>query len=212
VKQKQLKVKVCGLRDADNIKAISALDIDYAGFIFYPSSPRFAGNMEANNISVFGKSTKKIGVFVNEQLDMIVKTAGKYNLDGVQLHGNENADDLNCLRRKGLLTIKAFHVSCDFDFSECQAYANVCDCFLFDTKTAGYGASGKHFQWDMLNSYAGKTPFFLSGGIAPCDVPEIQKINHPAFYGIDLNSKFELLPGIKNTETLKIFLKTIGKL
>lgn len=195
----------------ENIRAVAALQPNFMGFIFYPKSPRYAEPLDIATLNALPKSIKKIGVFVNEDLEDILTIATKYDLDGVQLHGTEMVEMCKELRKAGFIVIKAFPVAEAYNFKVTKAYEGTCDYFLFDTKTDAYGGSGVKFNWAMLNEYVGETPFLLSGGIAADDAEAILKIEHPKLAGIDLNSKFEVKPGLKNVELLSAFLKEIGK-
>ena len=207
----KLKVKVCGMKIPENINAVLGLGLDFMGFIFYPKSPRYAEPLEVQTLKEIPESVKKIGVFVNESLENILTIVTKYKLDGVQLHGSEMADVCKELRKVGLIVLKAFPIAEAYNFKVTKAYEGACDYFLFDTKTDAYGGSGVKFDWTMLDEYNGDTPFFLSGGIADDDAKAILKINHPKFAGIDLNSKFEISPGLKNVELLRIFLSELNR-
>ena len=200
-----LAIKICGMKFSENILAVADLKPDFMGFIFYTKSPRYAEPLDISVLNSLPESIKKIGVFVNEDIEDILTIVYKYNLDGVQLHGSENVDVCKKLKDTGLLVIKAFPVTDANNFKVTKAYEGVCDYFLFDTKTDAYGGSGLKFNWNILNMYKGKTPFLLSGGIAPDDEEAILKIEHPKFAGIDLNSKFEVKPGLKNIELLREF-------
>jgi len=206
-----MKIKICGMKILENIRAVAALQPDFMGFIFYPKSLRYAEPLDINTLNTLPASIKKIGVFVNEELENILTIATKYNLDGVQLHGNELVRMCKELHKAGFMVIKAFPIAEAYNFKVTKKYEGTCDYFLFDTKTDAYGGSGVKFNWGMLNEYVGETPFLLSGGIAPDDAEAILKIEHPKFAGIDLNSKFEVKPGEKNVELLKVFLKEIRK-
>jgi phosphoribosylanthranilate isomerase len=204
-----LGVKICGMKIPENIRAVAALQPDFMGFIFYPKSPRYAEPLDIATLNALPKSIKKIGVFVNEDLEDILTIATKYDLDGVQLHGTELVEMCKELRKAKFIVIKAFPVAEAYNFKVTKAYEGTCDFFLFDTKTDAYGGSGVKFNWAMLNEYVGETPFLLSGGIAADDAEAILKIEHPKLAGIDLNSKFEVKPGLKNVELLSGFLKEI---
>ena len=206
-----MKIKICGMKFPENIRAVAALKPDFMGFIFYPKSPRYAEPLDSAALSALPVSIKKIGVFVNENLENILTFVYKYKLDGVQLHGTELVEMCKELRKTGLMVIKAFPIAEAYNFRVTRPYEGVCDYFLFDTKTDAYGGSGVKFNWKMLDEYVGETPFLLSGGIAADDAEAILKIKHPKFAGIDLNSKFEVKPGEKNVELLKVFLKEIRK-
>ncbi len=195
----------------ENIRSIANLQPDFMGFIFYPKSPRYAEPLDLETLQSLPKSIKKIGVFVNESLENILTIVYKYNLDGVQLHGSENVEICRKLKDTGLLVLKAFPIADAYNFNVTKNYEGACDYFLFDTKTEAYGGSGVKFDWSILNEYKGETPFLLSGGIAADDAEAILEIEHPKFAGIDLNSKFEVSPGLKNVELLKGFMKEIRK-
>lgn len=194
------------MKHPENIRNVAALQPDFMGFIFYPKSPRFAEPLDVSVLNALPPTIKKIGVFVNESLENILTITSKYNLDGVQLHGTEMVNMCMELRKAGHIVIKAFPVAEAYNFKVTKAYEGACDYFLFDTKTDAYGGSGLKFNWGMLDEYVGETPFLLSGGIAADDAEAILKIEHPKFVGIDLNSKFEVSPGLKNVELLKGFL------
>lgn len=207
--QHALRIKICGMKDPENILQTATLKPHFMGFIFYPKSPRYAQALNISVLNELPKSIKKIGVFVNEDIDNILTIVYKYKLDGVQLHGSELVKTCRDIKDSGLIVIKAFPIEESYNFRVTKTYEGVCDYFLFDTKTDAFGGSGKKFDWTMLNEYKGQTPFILSGGIAQEDIYAIQKIEHPLFYGIDLNSKFETKAGHKNVESLREFLKEI---
>jgi len=202
-----MKIKVCGLKYKDNIEQIAALQFDYMGFIFYPKSKRFVG--EDFEMPVINKNVKKVGVFVNAEPDYILNKINKYNLDAIQLHGDETAGYCSTVKElllknentKNIELIKAFGVDESFDFEKLTPYCNSCDYFLFDTKTKEYGGSGNQFNWKILGNYTNAIPYFLSGGIGIEDIEKIKKGSiklNP--YAIDVNSKFELEPGLKDIE------------
>ena len=197
-----MKIKVCGLRDNDNIKAVAALKPDYLGFICYDPSPRYINDIPADILIDMPANIYKTGVFVNESKDTIDKLIADYGFNAIQLHGSENPEFANSFRDK-VIVLKAFGLNNDFDFEQLNNYANKVDYFLFDTKTDMHGGSGKTFDWSVLDKYKLNVPFFLSGGLSLDNLDEIANIDHPQFYGVDLNSKFETSPGIKDIEKLK---------
>lgn len=199
-------VKICGMKFPENIQKLVALEPDFIGFIFYSKSARYVQRLDKNVLNAIPKSIKKIGVFVNEEVENILTQAYKYQLDGVQLHGAELVEVCEELHDAGLIVIKAFRMAESCNFKVTKPYEGVCDYFLFDTHTELYGGSGRKFNWTLLNEYHGDTPFLLSGGIATHDLDVITKIKHPKFAGIDLNSRFEHSPGLKNIELLSGFL------
>lgn len=202
-------IKICGMKFPENITTVAALHPDFMGFIFYPKSPRYAEPLHIETLNSLPKSIKKIGVFVNENMENILTIAHKYNLDGLQLHGTELESMCAELHKAGYIVIKAFPIAEAYNFKVTKKYEGTCDYFLFDTKTEAYGGSGVKFNWGMLDEYTGDTPFLLSGGIAADDTEAILKIEHPQFAGVDLNSKFEISPGLKDVELLKQFITTI---
>ena len=206
----KLIIKVCGMRDAANIVALSQLPIDYMGFIFYPPSPRFVGDILNNAVlEQIPKSIKKIGVFVNETLKDVERTAEKFKLDGIQLHGSEISDYCLALKDKGYIVIKAFKGETETLTCETAAYRFACDYFLFDTPSIRYGGSGRKFDWSILEQQKLHRPFFLSGGIDLEDVERIKSIAIPELYAVDINSRFEISPGIKDIEKIKKFIEKI---
>jgi len=206
-----IKVKVCGMKFPDNINQLSDLQIDYIGFIFYEKSKRFVGDLlEQFSLETFLKSIKKVGVFVNSSFDTILNANLKYHFDYIQLHGNESPEFCEQLFNGGFKIIKAFQISGEFDFFTCKAYENVCDYFLFDTKTDKFGGSGQLFDWKLLENYKLDTKFFLSGGISIENMEQIHSFSHSRLHALDLNSKFELSAGLKDISKLRLFLEKIN--
>lgn len=206
-----MKIKVCGMKNPNNIEELSSLSINYMGFIFYPKSPRYIAGLKPEILNILSDSTKRVGVFVNEKVASLFKTIEKYGLDAVQLHGNETPQYCEDLIETfpEITIIKALSISDIKDIEKTNEYEELCDYFLFDTKTSQYGGSGQKFNWEILNSYKGNKPFFLSGGISMEDIEEIKNIQHPNLYGLDLNSKFESEPGLKDLYLVKRFIKKI---
>lgn len=211
-------MKVCGLREPENIDAIIDLGVDYVGFIFYDRSSRFVGKTKLaqwleENEDRFAK-TKKVGVFVNAEVDYILNTVHDYKLDYVQLHGNESAGycqelkllwSVSTLRKARI--VKAFSITPDFDFAVTNAYAGSCPLFVFDTGgQKAHGGTGVKWDWDKLAEYQSPVPFLLSGGIGPDDAESVRQLDHPQFAGLDLNSRFEEEPGLKDVALLGKFL------
>ena len=205
-----ISVKVCGLCDPLNIQAIAGTGPDYLGFIFYPGSKRYVG--EDPDKSTFREVTagiSKVGVFVDEKPESILQLASRYTLQLIQLQGSEPAEYCEAIRSAGFRVIKAFGVAADFDFNSLGPYLPVCDYFLFDTKSDLHGGTGFRFNWDTLKQYNFEVPFFLSGGIRPEDAAAIREMHHPALYGADINSCFEIAPGIKDIDKVKSFIQKI---
>ena len=204
-----MKIKICGLRDPDNIKAVEALAPDYMGFICYDKSPRFIGAMDDDELVNISTGITKVGVFVDEDADSISKLIYKYKFDAIQLHGNESPEFCDMFKHE-VQVIKAFGIDEHFDFAKLDAYKNNVNYFLFDTKTPVHGGSGQTFDWGILERYKLSVPFFLSGGLSPDNLEEVKNIKHPAFYGVDLNSKFEVSPALKDLDKLKQAFKKIN--
>ena len=203
-----LKIKVCGMKFTQNREQVEALGIDLLGYIFFPQSKRYVG--ESPEPGLFNSTKPKAGVFVNENAFEILGLAKNFGFEYIQLHGKENPKTCGILKKQGLKILKAFPVDNQFNFESTDAFNRVADFFLFDTKTALHGGSGLKFDWNILEKYTGKKPFFLSGGIGPDDAKRIKQINHPKLLGIDLNSGFEDEPGLKNIEKLKQFIAEIN--
>ncbi|WP_222844170.1 phosphoribosylanthranilate isomerase [Saccharicrinis aurantiacus] len=205
-----IQIKVCGMRDSDNIKAVAALGPDYLGFIFYGKSPRFVeGIIDVELLNQLPNIITKTGVFVNAEFSYIKSCVNKYGLDAVQLHGNESPEFCASIQSLGLETIKAFQVSEEFDFSILDPYALCTDYFLFDTKTKTYGGSGHKFNWELLKQYNNQKPLFLSGGIDVDDASDILKLKDVNIHAVDINSRFEIEPALKSVEKVKQFIQKI---
>ncbi len=204
-----MQIKVCGMKDPCNMLQVAGLRPDMMGFIFYPPSARYAGGLRPGAVRALPPEIRKIGVFVDEKDSRMEEIAGKYGLDAVQFHGNESPKICKSFRQKGVQVIKAFHISVEADVELTGEYAGSCDYFLFDTRCDGYGGSGQAFDWNLLEHYRGTTPFLLSGGIAPRHAEAIKALRHPQLAGIDVNSCFEIAPGVKDPALLKAFMKEL---
>ena len=201
-----MKIKVCGMRDVQNIRALVQLHPDYIGLIFYSGSKRFVNKMDAQALMEVPEDIKLTGVFVNEDLEAVLQKIKIYNLKAVQLHGDESPEYCRSLgdQIKTIEIIKAFGIDDNFDFSALEPYLPVVDFFLFDTKTAGHGGSGKAFNWDVLNKYPYQKSYFLSGGIGVENLDEVLAISDERLHALDLNSRFELEPGLKDISKLNL--------
>lgn len=195
------------MREPDNIREVAALGIDWMGFIFYARSPRRFENEK--RIPAPASSCRKVGVFVNESVERMMELAVLHGLDYLQLHGNESPETCYALQKRGFSVIKAFPVATEADLASTAGYEGRADYFLFDTKCNNYGGSGKSFDWSVLNSYRGDTPFLLSGGINPESLSALRDFRHPQLAGIDLNSGFEVSPGLKDAGKLKSFINEL---
>jgi phosphoribosylanthranilate isomerase len=203
-------IKICGMREPENILAAAGLTPDFMGFIFYPGSPRFAGELlNPDILAQLPTQIRKTGVFVNEGLSGITSTVKKYSLDAVQLHGDETAELCRQIMDMGVQVIKAFSIREANSLALCADFTDSTDYFLFDTMTSNHGGSGQKFDWRMLDGFDPGHPFFLSGGIGPADTDNISGLKNSSLYGIDLNSRFEIEPGLKDTEKLKKFINEI---
>lgn len=200
-------VKVCGMRDAENIRKVEALGVDWMGFVFHRTSPRFVGELP----DYLPQRAKRVGVFVDETEEQIMETVQLFRLDMVQLHGHETPDFCSRIRSKGLKVIKAINVQNTFSTEEVSFYERACDYFLFDTKTLLPGGSGQKFDWSSLSAYRGTTPFLLSGGISPDDADRVEAFVHERCIGIDLNSRFETSPANKDIHLLQSFIDKIKR-
>lgn len=200
-----MKVKVCGMRDAENIRKVEALGINMMGFIFYPKSSRYVSNRPA----YLPQKCKRVGVFVDATIEDIRLHIVDYSLDIIQLHGHESTDFIRSLRSlcgDSITIIKAFNIATKEDLEATKPYEGLVDYFLFDTKGKSAGGNGEKFNWNVLSNYKDNTPFLLSGGIGPDDAGRAKVFQHPKCVGIDLNSRFEIEPGIKDITKLKTFL------
>ncbi len=208
---KNIKIKVCGMKDPDNIRALTTLDIDFIGFIFYRESPRYAGKLPRNITETIPENIRKVGVFVDENPCLVESLSKKFRLDYVQLHGDETPEYCRRIREEvpGIKIIKAFGIKDPPDNSFLEAYAEEADFFLFDTYTPLHGGSGKTFNREVLTGYDLKVPFFLSGGINESILDEPGSLKLPRLYALDINSRFERTPGIKDIPRIQHFIKKI---
>jgi len=198
------------MRDPENTSGVAATLPDYLGFIFYPKSKRFVGfEPSLEVLAIVPDSVKKVGVFVNETPEKVFEIYQNWNLDVVQLHGNETPKYCQQIQDSGITVFKAFSVDEDFDFNSLDAYSGVCNYFLFDTKGQLPGGTGQKFNWQLLKKYKGDVPFFLSGGIGPDDLEAVLNFSHPQLFGIDINSGFEISPALKDLEKVKSFISGI---
>ena len=195
----ELKIKVCGMREAVNIQQLVKLPIDYIGFIFYEKSARCVLEKPAVSIP---SNIKKVGVFVNADKETIHKKIKEFDLQVVQFHGNESVDLCEEIKNLGIETFKAFGIDYDFKWENIASYIEKVDYFLFDTKSEQYGGTGQTFNWEKLKDYPYSTPYWLSGGLSLENIQEAANFKDNRLYGLDLNSKFEIKPGIKNIDSL----------
>jgi phosphoribosylanthranilate isomerase len=202
-----MKLKICGMKYEDNIQAVANLQPDYLGFIFYDKSARHFNT----TIPELPNTIKKVGVFVNEDVETVLKTIKTFNLQAVQLHGNESPE--YCKAITNVEVIKVFSIKDEFNFNVLEPYEDVCDYFLFDTKGKLPGGNGFTFNWNVLNQYPSTKPYFLSGGIGLNEIEKIKEFKASEAskycYALDVNSKFEIEPGLKNIEELEKLKKHV---
>jgi len=203
-----MKLKICGMKYAENIKEIASLCPDYIGFIFHRKSPRFIGKLIIPKIP---KKIKKVGVFVNSKIEFIKNSVSNHSLEAVQLHGHESAEICKKLKNLPVIVIKAFQIDNNFNFNRLIHYETCVDFFLFDCKGPLPGGNGTSFDWDILDQYNLSIPYFLSGGIGNKDLEIIKSFKNSKAarkcFGVDINSKFELRAGKKNYLTIKKFIQ-----
>ncbi len=204
-----MKIKICGMREDDNISMVASLNPDYMGFIFYAPSPRCCSGIDPEVIAGLPRSIEPVMVTVDMNEDDIIRHADKYGFRTVQLHGNESPDMCWSLREHGFKVVKAFGVRSADNIGAMQKYLGTVDVFLFDTASAAKGGSGKKFDWKILDSYNLDVDFWLSGGIGPDDAEVLKGLKHPKFSAIDLNSRFEISPGVKDPDLLRTFLHNL---
>lgn len=210
LERRKVQIKVCGMRDPLNLEQVCALVPEYVGFIFYPRSGRFVGtDPDPMLFEIPGPAIKKVGVFVDEELSQVKKTIDKYGLDAVQLHGGETTSYCHQLSGEAVEVFKALepHTS----HSVLEKYLEVVDHLLFDSAASGKGGSGQKFDWKLLEDLPRSTSFLLSGGIGPRDAGLIRSLDLQGLMGVDVNSRFELSPGLKDIESLKEFVIEIRK-
>lgn len=205
-----MKIKVCGMREAQNIQEVAKLQPDLMGFIFYKKSARYVDEkMLVEAVQTLPSSISKVGVFVDEEVEKVLEICNCFDLKYAQLHGKETPKYCAKIKAAGISVIKVFHMDESFDLSQTEAYENCSNYLLFDTKTKGYGGSGKHFNWSLLKQYTLGIPFLLSGGISTEDLIKIKALNIPQLMGIDVNSRLEISPGNKDVNKVKeLILKT----
>lgn len=229
-------IKVCGVCTRENIQELETMDVDWLGLVFWPESPRYVRQVTARggfypDYSSFARNAKelggmpeeamkphkplRVGVFVDGMPQNIVTRVYNFNLDLVQLHGEESPVMIDNLRRtlmpdiRQVKIIKTIFVEKAEDLEACAEYEPVVDYFLFHTKGKEIGGSGKRFDWEVLQAYKGHVPFLLSGGIGPDDVEAVRSFSHPMFAGIDVNSRFEIEPGKKDMEQVRKFVEAV---
>jgi len=207
-----MMIKVCGMRDAQNIREVDALGVEMIGFIFWPGSKRYVEKVP----EYLPQNAKRVGVFVNADPEEIVHKVKEYGLGFVQLHGDEDLAYVTSLQKLFAASkieaphiIRAISVASRSSVLKAMMWDGYVDGILFETPTNGYGGSGEQFDWSLLSSYRGRTPFFLTGGIGPQSLEALKEFEHPMWLGVDLNSRFESEPGLKNVALLEPFVKEL---
>jgi phosphoribosylanthranilate isomerase len=207
-----MRIKVCGITSVEQLEQLEAIGIDLAGLIFVESSPRYAyTQLKDRSEEVRMSKIEKAGVFVNAEMSTVTRRINEFGLSAVQLHGDESPDYANLLNNQ-IPVIKAFPIKGDEDIAGLvRPYQNSCTYFLFDTHTkdGDYGGTGKKFDWEKLSTAEIAKPFFLSGGISPEHAEEVKAFHHPSFFAVDINSRFEISPGVKNMGLVSAFKNKI---
>ena len=213
-----MRIKVCGMTSVEQVLQLDEMCVEFAGFIFYPNSPRYAfRSMSRQDIKkIKGKGINKVGVFVNSPIEEVLKTVDDCGLYLVQLHGDETPK--YCEKIADYVTVvKAFRLREEDNILwKIKDYQDIADMFLFDTESTVYGGTGKKFNWDVLKGLNINKPFFLSGGIQPDDTGILQEFTKDPvakdLFSIDINSKFEISPGNKDMNKLREFIDEIKKI
>lgn len=208
MRKEDLYIKVCGITQIEDALALSDTGISHIGFIFYEKSARFVHPQTELNLLKNYSQLQKVGVFVNANRTYIEEQIHAYGLDMIQLHGEESVAFCRDLQQR-IPVMKAFKVKDEKDLAATRDYTGSCDYFLFDAAGQLYGGNGITFNWDILGSYAQETPFFLSGGIGLAQTGLLKNFNHPAWRGIDVNSRFEIRPGRKDIQKINQFLEEL---
>lgn len=211
-----MKIKVCGITKIEQLKELEVIGVDFAGLIFYKASPRYVLNngLTPEIIKKENVRINKVGVFVNESVDEILRIVDDWKLDMVQLHGDESAKFCSQISAH-VTTIKAFRVGPENNIVyKLFPYMEEADLFLFDTLGKKYGGTGEQFDWSLISNIDIQKPFFLSGGIGPQDVDKIKEFckRGSRVFSLDLNSKFEVSPGVKDMTLVKSFAEEIQKI
>jgi phosphoribosylanthranilate isomerase len=202
------KLKICGMREPSNILEVAGLQPDYMGFIFYKKSPRCVP-IDFKVPSTFPKTVKRVGVFVDENLEQIINRVHQHDLDFVQLHGNEPVAFCEKLKDRNIGVIKVFSVENEFDFKVTKNYSNAADYFLFDTRGKYRGGNGQVFDWNLLQRYDQKIPFFLSGGLSVDNIANLHTLKNMSFHAIDVNSTLETTPGVKDVAKVAELIRNL---
>ncbi|HEX8428719.1 phosphoribosylanthranilate isomerase [Hymenobacter sp.] len=203
-------LKVCGMRQPDNLAAVAALQPDFLGFIFYPKSSRYVGaQLSGEELAALPAGIRKVGVFVNESPEAVLARVAELGLDLVQLHGQETPADCAAIQAAGVPVVKAFSVGKEFDFKKLHPYVGSVDYFLFDTQGAQPGGNGTAFNWNLLADYELPVPYFLAGGLSLEQAEALRNLRLPGLFALDLNSCFETEPGVKDVKLLEQMFESL---
>ncbi len=206
-----MAIKICGMKDPDNIRAVAQLTPMLMGFIFYEKTPRSAIGLDPEVIKALPHFVRPVAVFVNADREYIQSVIDRYGFKIIQLHGNESPSECRYWRDNGITVFKAIQVADENDVARTKLYEGAVDAFLFDTRSDKAGGSGQQFDWKLLESYNGSVPYLLSGGIGAGDVDAIVDAMRPGMAGIDINSRFESEPGIKDLQLLIGFILSLRR-
>ena len=207
---KNINIKVCGMRDESNIRDLVKVHPDYIGFIFYSGSERFVGDsFNSGILDYIPESIKKVGVFVKAGKDYILGKTDIFGLNLIQLHGGESSEFCRELSHRGIPIIKVFSINEEFNFNSINPFKPFCKYFMFDTECKTYGGSSRKFDWDSLSQYDNEIPVFLSGGIGPEDADSIKGLKNLNIHAVDINSRFEKAPALKDISLIREFIKKI---
>lgn len=204
-------IKICGMKDAENVRQVARLMPMLMGFIFCRRSPRYAGALDPEVVRKLPDAISAVGVFVDSPVVEILETCDKYDIGIVQLHGSESPEMCATLKSHGFKVLKAFGIHPGFDWERVRPYEDVADMFVFDTHCDSKGGSGKKYDWDILDGYTFSTPYLLSGGIGPDDSEAVINALRPKMAGVDINSRFESEPGLKDIDKLIHFIFSLRR-
>jgi phosphoribosylanthranilate isomerase len=200
--KEKINLKICGMRDAENIMQVAALAPDYMGFIFYPKSPRYVGK-GFQIPATFPTNIIRVGVFVNESSDEMASQVEQHKLDFLQLHGEETVKQCEELKSLNIKIIKVLSIDERTNFDHTKFYSAAVDFFLFDTKGKYYGGNAETFRWRLLEKYDQRIPFFLSGGLTPENAADVRTLNGMNIHALDVNSGVEQAPAYKDVNKIK---------
>jgi phosphoribosylanthranilate isomerase len=204
-----LKIKICGMREPANIMAVARLAPEYMGFIYYPRSKRYAGELSPDVLLGIRESIRKTGVFLDASVYDVLSISARMGFQAIQLHGKESPDECQLIRKEGYELLKVFNMGMQGAFDNMDEYLEVADLFLFDSGGQANGGTGLKFDWEQLENYHHDTPYMISGGIGADDADKLLSIRYTGLYGADLNSRFETQPGVKNIQALAGFIQKI---